>query len=82
MYCYCRHLFWSALYEGRNPSSELNTEFSDGKKHCVEWFKQYSVQQTLLYAVPFSIISVNWISKTILRLMAHFEGYQSRPEEV
>ena len=50
--------------------------------HCEDWFASYTIQQTLLYSVPFSIIFVNWVSKTILRLMTHLEGYQSKPEEV
>ena len=32
--------------------------------------------------MPFCIIFVNWVSKTLLRLMTHLEGYQSKPEEV
>ncbi len=57
-------------------------EFEDGKKHCLDWFKNYSISKSLLYLVPFMIIFVNFIAKTILRLMAKFYGYQSKPEEV
>ena len=32
--------------------------------------------------MPFSILFVNWVSKTILRLLTRLEGYQSKPEEV
>lgn len=32
--------------------------------------------------MPFSIVFVNWVSKTILRIMTRIEGYQSKPEEV
>ena len=35
-----------------------------------------------MYLVPFSIVFVNWISKTILRIMTKYYGYQSKPEEV
>ena len=59
----------------------MQIEFEDGKKHCWDWFKDYSLSKSLLYIVPFAIIFVNWISKTILRLMARFYGYQSKPEE-
>ena len=32
--------------------------------------------------MPFSILFVNWVSKTVLRLLTRLEGYQSKPEEV
>ena len=35
-----------------------------------------------MYLVPFSIVFVNYISKTILRVMTQYYGYQSKPEEV
>ena len=35
-----------------------------------------------MYLVPFCIVFVNWISKTILRIMTRYYGYQSVPEEV
>ena len=75
MYCFCRHLLWSTLAKGNAPLQALSMEFGDGESHCSDWFKDYSVQQSLLYAVPFSILFVNWVSKTILRLMTHLEGY-------
>lgn len=56
--------------------------FADGEMHCWSWFQDYSLSKSLLYAVPFSIIVVNFISKTILRVITKFYGYQSKPEEV
>ena len=32
--------------------------------------------------MPFSILFVNWVSKTVHRLLTRLEGYQSKPEEV
>ena len=60
----------------------MRMEFEDGKLHCWDWFQDYSLSKTLLYAVPFSILVVNFISKTILRMMTKYYGYQSVPEEV
>lgn len=82
MFCYCQRLFWDLIAEKKSPYDEMQIEFPDGKKYCLDWFKDYSLSKSLLYLVPFSIIFVNWISKTILRLMARFYGYQSKPEEV
>ena len=82
MYCYCRSLLWKNLADGSDPIADLSEEFSDGEKYCLDWLQDYSVEKTLLYGVPFSILFVNWLSKTILRLMTRLEGYQSKPEEV
>ena len=35
-----------------------------------------------MYFVPFAIVFVNWVSKTILRIMTQYYGYQSKPEAV
>lgn len=53
----------------------MRFEFDDGEQHCWDWFKDYSLSKGLLYLVPFSIIFVNWVSKTILRLMTKLYGY-------
>ena len=75
MYCYCRSLLWKNLAAGSDPLSDLKEEFSDGEEHCVDWLTAYSLQKTLLYGVPFSILFVNWVSKTVLRLLTRLEGY-------
>ena len=82
MYCYCRSIFWEKINDNESPYSDMRYEFEDGEMHCWSWFQDYSLSKTLLYAVPFSIIVVNFISKTILRLMTSYYGYQSKPEEV
>ena len=82
MYCYCRSLFWEELSNKNNPSSALKEPFEDGEDHCWDWFKSYSLSKGLLYFVPFCILIVNWISKTFLRIITQFYGYQSKPEEV
>ena len=60
----------------------MKETFSDGEDHCLDWLSDYSVQKTLLYAVPLSIVFVTWVSKTILRILTRLEGYQSKPEEI
>ena len=54
----------------------------NNEKPCVDWFADYTLSKSLLYAVPFSILVVNFISKTILRKLATIYGYQSKAEEV
>ena len=61
---------------------DASGENEAGEMYCWSWFEDYSLSKTLLYAVPFSIIVVNFISKTILRMMTSYYGYQSKPEEV
>ena len=82
MFCFCRSRFWDLIAEKKSPYEEMRFEFDDGEQHCWNWFKDYSLSKSLLYLVPFSIIFVNWVSKTILRLMTKLYGYQSKPEEV
>lgn len=82
MFCYCRHILWSELGSGNDPWEALSALFSDGEAHCKDWFAQFTISKTLLLSVPVAILFVNWISKTILRIMTRFEGYQSKPEEV
>ena len=82
MYCYCRSILWEALGKKENPYDLLQEPFPDGESHCWDWFSSYTLAQSLIYLVPFSIVFVNWVSKTILRVMTKFYGYQSKPEEV
>jgi len=82
MYCYCRSILWSMLAKKESPYDALRKPFEDGEQHCWTWFGEYTIAKSLLYLVPFSILFVNWVSKTILRLMTRFYGYQSKPEEV
>lgn len=60
----------------------MQAKFSDGGDYCWDWFLDYSFAKALLYSVPLSIILVNYISKTFLRLITKLNGYQSKPEEV
>jgi len=82
MYCYCENLFFSNIEAKRNPFSDLKKTFSDGEDHCWDWFRLYTLSKTLLYSVPVSILFVNFVSKTFLRLITKLNGYQSKPEEV
>lgn len=75
MFCFCRSRFWDLIAEKKSPYEEMRFEFDDGEQHCWDWFKDYSLSKGLLYLVPFSIIFVNWVSKTILRLMTKLYGY-------
>jgi len=58
-----------------SPYDDMRLEFEDGERYCWDWFQDYSLSKTLLYAVPLSIIVVNFISKTILRIMTQYYGY-------
>ena len=60
---------------GKNPTAELNAEFSDGNHYCQDWLASYSIQKALSYVVPFSIVVVNFISKYVLNKITHLEGY-------
>jgi len=82
MYCFCEQTFFQALSSGANPTEALKIEFSDGESHCSDWLSQYSNAKVVAILVPFVILIVNAISKTILRRMTRYEGYQSRPEEM
>lgn len=68
MYCYCRGIFWEKLNEQVNPYDTMRETFEDGEMYCWDWFKNYSLSNTLLLAVPFAIVFVTWLSKTILRV--------------
>ena len=48
-------------------------KFPNGQAYCEEWWPMYLVDNVLIIAVPLIIISVNFISKTILRIMTRFE---------
>ena len=82
MWCYCRGIMWEYLGKKESPYDALRKPFSDDEMHCWEWFGEYSLASSLVYLVPFSIVFVNWLSKTILKVMTTYYGYQSKPEEV
>lgn len=82
MYCYCRNLLWTSINEGENPYNVLRTPLSDGQEHCWDWFADYTLANSLLYFIPFCIVTVNFIANTILRRMTTYYGYHSKPEEV
>jgi len=73
---------WEFIGQNKSPYDKLREEFPDGNMYCWDWFGDYSLSKSLMYLVPFSIVFVNWISKTILRVMTKYYGYQSIPEEV
>ena len=75
MYCYCQGLFWQALNAKESPYGALREPFSDGNTYCWDWFKDYSLSKTLLYTVPLSIVMVNFIAKTFLRIIAKMSGF-------
>ena len=75
MYCYCRSILWEALGKNENPYDKLQEPFPDGEDYCWDWFGSYTLAQSLVYLVPFSIVFINWLSKTILRIMTQFYGY-------
>ena len=37
-------------------------------------------KQFLIYGVPMAIVFVNWLAKTILRLITFIEGRHSKPQ--
>jgi hypothetical protein len=82
MFCYCNKIFWSNIAASKSPYDELLILLPDGEDHCWDWFKDYSLAKTLLYSVPLSILFVNFLSKTFLRVITKLNGYQSKPEEV
>jgi len=82
MYCYCRNIFWKALADKESPYPQLREPFADGEMHCWTWFQDFTLAKSLLYMVPASILFINFVSKTILRVITKYYGYQSKPEEV
>lgn len=75
MYCYCQGLFWTNINANKNPYADLKASFEDGNAYCWDWFGDYSLSKTLLYTVPLSIVFVNFIAKTILRIIAKMSGF-------
>ena len=82
MFCYCQKIFWTNVSASKSPYDELKEPFENGEQYCWSWFKDYSLAKTLLYSVPLSILFVNFLSKTFLRVITKMNGYQSKPEEV
>lgn len=60
----------------------MEFKFENGEMYCKEWLPKYIVDNIIIIVVPLTIIVVNFISKTILRLMTKFEKRQSKPQEV
>jgi len=51
----------------------MDFEFDNGETYCKEWFPKYVLDKAMVILVPLIIIVVNFISKTILRMMTKFE---------
>ena len=82
MHCYCRQLLYKAIQDGESIYGYLAHRFADGESYCEEWWPMYLLDNILIIAVPLIIIIINFISKTILRVMTRFEKRQSKPQEV
>ena len=76
MYCYCQELLDKAYEEGINGESitAFRKAFDDGTAYCYNWSFSQIGSSLLIYSVPMAITFVNFISKTILRLITRIEG--------
>ena len=79
MHCFCRDQLYEGWQQGLTFSESMEIEFANGEYYCEEWFPKYVVDNLMIILVPLIIIIINFISKTILRLMTKFERSQSRP---
>ena len=83
MYCYCKNRFFNAIKDGQNPQVVLNQPMGEeGIAFCEDWLEKYLFSNMLVYVIPFIILFISWVSKTILRIVTVFEKRQSKPEEV
>ena len=82
MPCFCMNKYQEAKDSGFSIQESLDFELSDGKRHCKDWLSNYNQSFVLVYGVPLIIVFINWVSKTILRIMTRFEKNQNKPREV
>ena len=70
------------MKDGKDPYAAMKEPFSDGNAYCEDWWQKYLISNALVCVIPFVIIFISWVSKTILRVVTQFEKRQSKPEEV
>ena len=51
----------------------MDIQFENGETYCKEWLPKYIFDNAMNIMIPLIIIVVNFISKTILRVMTRFE---------
>ena len=75
MYCYCKRIMYDEIYGGQKIGvyKLMSETFANGEKYCETWIGQYLKNTGLLLSVPLIIVFINWVSKTILRLMTKYE---------
>lgn len=76
MNCYCFKEF------GEHGPGVRNIKFSDGIKHCKEWFEHYTRANLIIYAAAFIIAIVNVGIKVILRALSQFEKRLTKTKEL
>lgn len=79
MHCFCRERFYNALNVSKDIHEAMAFKFENGETYCEEWLPKYLIHNISDILVPLIIIVINYISKTILRIMTKFEKRQSKP---
>ena len=69
MYCYCKNKFFDAIGARQDPYSAMKEPFTDGVAYCENWWNKYLISNLLVCVIPFVIIFISWVSKTILRIV-------------
>ena len=64
---------FDAIKEGRDPFATMKEPFFDGEAYCEDWWQKYLLSNALVCVIPFVIIFISWVSKTILRIVTQFE---------
>ena len=82
MWCYCNKLLYEGLSQGKSRDDVMNVEFENGETYCVDWLPKYRTSNFLIFGIPVVILFINWVSKTILRIMTRFENNQDKSKEV
>ena len=59
----------------------MQEEFEDGEKHCSGFLLDYLFNQTLIFAVPIAIVSINILVRTVLKYLAMFERQWNLTEQ-
>jgi len=59
-----------------------NLRFSDGKKHCNQWYTDYVGAIILIYILAMVMQNMNVMIKVVLRMVSKFEKREDKTEEV
>lgn len=82
LYCYCKETMFSLLSKGGNALSEYQMIFDGSESICSNFVSRYFLSNFLTFGVAIAIVALNWVAKTILRVLSSFEKFQTKSEEM